>query len=128
MQTHQVTNSGNSSGGGNRRGGRPVGRLSIVPPGHVGVDGLAAMLGVSPASIPGMTARGDPRIPPRSPIAGARRIWRICDVEALIGMPVASPPPASSFAAISVATPAAPKATPDRRKPGRPRGTGKFSK
>lgn len=126
MNTHAPVQ--NQNGG---RGGRPPGRLAIVPPRHVGVEGLAALLGVSPATIPAMMMRGDPRIPPRSPIAGARRIWRICDIEALIGMAVAPPIPtahASPFATISVAIPAAPKATPDRRKAGRPRGTGKFSK
>ncbi len=118
----------NQNGG---RGGRPPGRLAIVPPGHAGVERLAALLGVSPTSVPRMMMRGDPRIPPRSPIAGTRRIWRICDIEALIGMAVAPPIPtahASPFATISVATPAVPEATPDRSKKGRARGTGKFSK
>lgn len=105
----------NQNGG---RGGRPPGRLAIVPPGHAGVEGLAALLGVSPTSVPRMMMRGDPRIPPRSPIAGTRRIWRICDVEALIGATPMPTTPASAFAA----------STSDRRKPGRPRGTGKFSK
>lgn len=144
MQTQEQTQKLSNIGGGNRRGGRPVGSVAIIPPGHVGVEGLAAALGVSPSTVPGMMLRGDPRIPPRSPIAGSRRIWRICDVEALIGMPSAPatptpqtpqtpqtpPTPASAFSAISVATLATSKATPDRdrRKPGRPRGTGKFRK
>ena len=69
-------------------GGRPVGSKARVPTGHVNVVGLAEMLGLSPKSIAAIERRGDPMIPPRSPLAGSgarrRALWRIADVNANI--------------------------------------------
>ncbi len=116
------------------RGGRPRGSRAIIPAGHVGVEGLATALGVSPKTVPGMIDSRDPRIPPRSPIAGVRRIWRICDVEAMINRRDPRNPQADAALANSIwnwSAPApdlpAPAAGNPRRR-GRPRGTGKFSK
>ena len=139
VQATQTQNGGN-------RGGRKRGSKAIIPPGHVDAAGLAAALGVSPKSIGRMLMRGDPIIPPRSPIAGSgkrrRQIWRIRDIEALTGVQIgeegattgpllaAQPAPAPVFSAIGASTPDVPTSKPStgRRKPGRPRGTGKFSK
>ena len=130
------------------RGGRPRGSKARIPAGHVTAAGLAEMLGLRESSIAAIEARGDPIIPPRSPIAGSgkhrRQIWRICDIVALTGVALggevvdattrpplaAQPAPAPAFAAISGPALGLPTSKPStgRRKPGRPRGTGKFSK
>lgn len=68
-----------------RPAGRPLGVKQKIPAGHVGLAGLGDLLGLSPATIPSLESRGDPRIPPRSPLAGSgrkrRAIWRIEDVQ-----------------------------------------------
>lgn len=129
----------------NRRRGRPVGSVARIPPGHVDINGLADYLGVSPASIPAMERRGDPIIPPRSPLAGfgkkRRAIWRIVDIQqnieslAAARQPAAFPAPAeqtpraqpvsSVWRLASDASSANPATT--RRRPGRPRRSSKNS-
>ena len=117
--------------------GRPSGSKQKLPPGHVGVGGLAALLGVSSASIPAMERRGDPRIPPRSPLAGfgtrRRAIWRVIDVEdntaALAALRPAPQRPGA--VAPNAFWPAQQDERPAPRReggPGRPRGTGKNRK
>ncbi|MBN8744506.1 MAG: hypothetical protein J0I24_09385 [Thiomonas arsenitoxydans] len=123
------------------RGGRPAGSLARIPVGHVDIKGLGERLGLSPASIPAMERRGDPIIPPRSPLAGfgqkRRAIWRSADVDAHIEALAAARParpapvePVTSAWPISQLQPApAPAAaTSGQRRPGRPRGKGNSSK
>jgi hypothetical protein len=134
-KTHPVQGVGR---GGPRGGGRPSGSKARIPPGHVDLGGLADLLGLSPASIPGIERRGDPIIPPRSPLAGSgvrrRAIWRIVDVEEHIeALAVRRPAPAVPMNSVWRLDPhlnpqpqlAAATAA---RRPGRPRGTGKNSK
>ena len=116
-----------------KRGGRPRGSRARIPAGHVGPEGLAAMLGVSPTTIPAMERRGD--TPPRSPLAGRgkrqRQIWRICDVQAYIQAPpapVPAAPPSSVEWDWRGPTQPAQSTSTVKRRPGRPRGNGKFSK
>lgn len=130
MQSH-ISNSNNR--------GRPPGSKQKLPPGHVDIEGLADLLGLASASIPGVEARGDPRIPPRSPLAGfgphRRAIWRRVDViehiEALAAqMPRRSPPQPQPMGAAWNQTDqllAQPNQSSAPRR-GRPRGTGKNSK
>lgn len=129
-----------------------MGSLARIPVGHVDINGLAVMLGLSPSTIPALERRGDPMIPPCSPLAGfgerRRAIWRVVDVERHIEALAAARPeraapataatpaptpavPAPSLNAvwgIAASQPATAAAPAARRKPGRPRGTGKHSK
>jgi hypothetical protein len=126
--------------------GRPVGSKARVPTGHVNVVGLAEMLGLSPKSIAAIERRGDPMIPPRSPLAGSgarrRALWRIADVNANIDALAAAASASrqrrdTDAAAASAWTwqgdPAAasgvsPPASRQPGHPGRPRGTGKNAR
>lgn len=118
-----------------RPAGRPTGSKQKLPPGHVDISGLADLLGLSAASIPNMEARGDLRIPPRSPLAGIgphrRAIWRLIDVEANIEALATALRPTQSQpqpAALTWPTDQMPLTTRTIGGRGRPRGTGKFNK
>lgn len=121
------------------RRGRPVGSVAKIPPGHVDINGLVDYSGLSPASIPAMERRGDPIIPPRSPLAGfgqkRRAIWRVADIEkhieSLAAAALAAPTPAPPEADAAEPTPpvslvwglaTTPAAS---RRPGRPRNSSK---
>ena len=134
----QNQNAARAGRGGNRGGGRTAGSKAKIPTGHLDIHGLANLMGVKPGCITKMEERGDDRIPPRSPLAGPRRaIWRICDIEANIEELAAKKRAerdqkrAQRAASQPSARGDAPHPTPDAhapRRPGRPRGTGKFSK
>lgn len=122
-----------------RAAGRPTGSKQKLPPGHIDIGGLADMLGLAATSIPGMEARGDSRIPPRSPLAGfgsrRRAIWRVIDVtentEALAAQrPRRDQPQPATPAALTWPAWQADQMPPTTRTTGRgrPRGTGKNSK
>lgn len=128
-------------------GGRPVGSKARVPTGHVNVVGLAEMLGLSPKSIAAIERRGDPMIPPRSPLAGSgarrRALWRIADVNANIDALAAAANASRQRRDTAAAAapvwawqddPAAatnsvsPPASRQPGRPGRPRGSGKNAR
>ncbi|CQR41757.1 MAG: hypothetical protein PHO55_12315 [Thiomonas arsenitoxydans] len=124
-----------------KRGGRPAGSLARIPPGHVNPDGLAGIIGLSPKTIPNLEERGDPRIPPLSPLAGfgahRRMIWLTSDVLAHIeSLRQARPQAGPGAGGITAPTAPAPEAPVNsvftlaggefkKRRPGRPRKTSK---